>query len=814
MNFPIVGALLCVVLVARTLAAEPSGPAAFDMATPARVRVTVVDENNRPVAGAVVTLNLSGPGNGIDTTDRTPARKLSATSDRKGLAEISVDHPLAQVDAFAYAWTRARIEVAGKEYETFFSPDADRLELSPGIELSRRAVLDRTRTTRIHFEKPDGTRFPFVNFAPPFDRAIISHYPLNGYFADARGEYEFVHGRLDPGSPLVVGAARYDLADSGTTVIRLSAAAMKQAVAARQVEGRVLLADGSPAAGWRIAWNIFQGAGWDWGSGATHRRTESLSATQEAILPANGRFRLLTVGRWLVAISPEGIPFRFPIDAQVWPEGQARRLTLRIPPLQRIQRGQLNYSNQQLFQNVSGPASGLVLSLEGMISEAGDLQWTFGMAGPGRPNPKLTRTDSDGRYEIPIYYGDEPYYRTTTAFPEVPGIIARDPVVTVTPYGMGPRTIPAPPPVKRLRLSIEDETGKSVFERLGAQFRLKFEVPGQPFQTWVGGDAGSRHVFVPVAATALTITSEDNRLLRFSTTVALENQDDQLLRIRVPEAVMPHLLSGVVLGPDGRPVPGLQVNAYVLQVSAFSNGLPAPSWIDLPAYTDAQGRFTLTAAPPAGGLSLRRVDYGPLPGWSPAQEFSAGERDLSIRLSAGGTVRILPQDMADGSPFGFVLRPPAQPWLIGNLELAPDPATGASIARNVPPGRYTLVRFDRENNQQDQQVLAEVEVQPGQEVVIDPAKLAPVAARIVNEVSVTLDGRPFAGAVVSVLPPPAGPTLPRGDVSDDAGHARIAGPEGETLTLQARVPGQWIGSTTLEFQPGRTAVIPLRPEPK
>jgi hypothetical protein len=139
----------------------------------------------------------------------------------------------------------------------------------------------------------------------------------------------------------------------------------------------------------------------------------------------------------------------------------------------------------------------------------------------------------------------------------------------------------------------------------------------------------------------------------------------------------------------------------------------------------------------------------------------------------------------------------------------------------MPPGNYSLVNgvertFAGIEN-------TSVTVEGGRETLIDlsdPGYLAPPApdpAAAVRKVDITvmLDGKPFSGATVLLVPDQMN-RWADGDISDESGRVRLAeNPESQRgrRTVIARVPGKWAGQAAFEFGASQPVVIQLEKEP-
>jgi protocatechuate 3,4-dioxygenase beta subunit len=96
-------------------------------------------------------------------------------------------------------------------------------------------------------------------------------------------------------------------------------------------------------------------------------------------------------------------------------------------------------------------------------------------------------------------------------------------------------------------------------------------------------------------------------------------------------------LSGRVVDPDGKPVPGANVRAQLPRAAREeSSGRPTPSYVQGGwwATTDAQGGFALTGLPAGARVSVTTQPPAPFLPAEPA-DFEAGRSDAVLTVSAG-----------------------------------------------------------------------------------------------------------------------------------------------------------------------------------
>jgi len=124
-----------------------------------------------------------------------------------------------------------------------------------------------------------------------------------------------------------------------------------------RLEGRLLLADGTPAAGWAVAKTVILGSvGGTTGGPMYH----SIDLGDVAGVPSDGRFVVDLVCHrdrawtgwsgsagartYLAVLSPEGVPLIYALAPGTWPK-ETRQITVRVPAVRRFVEGRAVFAD-------------------------------------------------------------------------------------------------------------------------------------------------------------------------------------------------------------------------------------------------------------------------------------------------------------------------------------------------------------------------------------------------------------------------------------------------------------------------------------
>ncbi|HYH45477.1 MAG TPA: carboxypeptidase-like regulatory domain-containing protein, partial [Thermoanaerobaculia bacterium] len=228
-------------------------------------------------------------------------------------------------------------------------------------------------------------------------------------------------------------------------------------------------------------------------------------------------------------------------------------------------------------------------------------------------------------------------------------------------------------------------------------------------------------------------------------------------------------VTGQVVGPEGRPVPGAEVAVLTEGEAAPRGEAPGPREIS----TGPEGRFAVPHAPAARfAVEVRKPGYALLR-W-PEIAVPPGEGPIDL-----GVLRLVPGAVVSGRVSDRVGAPiaDAEVWLRGRR---PAGARRAPAARTDPAGAFRLVDL-RPGEPIDLQVTAEGYLEAAVRGVVPPPakplaiRLTP-AARVAGRV-VDGSGRPVAGAQVRLAPRPPEPGT--AGVPPPAGARELAVTSGE-----------------------------------
>ncbi len=213
---------------------------AVDANRPAHLRWVVKDIQGHPLPGATIRLVREMPD-----WPRLPAQTVDLTTDAEGKAAVE-QRWLSDDEGITWRATAA-VQLKGYVVEHVW------LDLFPGAEIERTVTLEPARTTLIRLRGPQGEPLPGVEFSIDYSDGKYTQTldrDLRFVCTDDRGEYRWVHGKLDgPFRLSVAYEQKFD--DVPVATVTLEEAALP--LAARRLRGTLLRADGMPAAGWFVA---------------------------------------------------------------------------------------------------------------------------------------------------------------------------------------------------------------------------------------------------------------------------------------------------------------------------------------------------------------------------------------------------------------------------------------------------------------------------------------------------------------------------------------------------------------------------------
>lgn len=790
---------------------------AFDVKAPARMQVLVLDEQGKPISEAIVQLRAHG----IEDVERASVRQ---TTNKKGEAELKTAPPNEAVSDSPDWAVGLHVDCEG------YLPHRQTLYLFPAAQMEKQVRLARARTTLIRLRGPTGNPLPFAPLSLAYERFGFTYQEM--VRANERGEFPFVHGELHGGFEVSVGGLRRACDDVAEITLTLNEEELESLLSPHRVEGRVVTADGHPAAGWFIAHGVaLQGS-----SGMRGGPWQSYYGARKLTkLPTDGSFGFEQNDEVLVVVSPQGIPFRYPLNGRSWPEA-TRNLTVRLPAVRRVHAGQLLYPDGR-------PAAQMRLRAQS-VQSFGNL-WTFGVFDPSGEsywpiNPAKAEggtaigslsTDGQGRYELPVYFGAKIEYRASPQNNYWHDDLTARATNLLRTSGTNDLTRH-----KRITLVFKDEQGVRVPE-MAVTAHSTYTTNRQVMNTSGGVprvDTQGCHLFVPANVDRIDFFAASFHWNQFTQSVRVVSPGDQVVELPVAERLRRKPLSGRVFDPDGQPVAGVSIAPYQKRDGFGVSGRSGVSgqerhYLGLRVKTDALGRFHFDAAPDECELSMHRFSEGgnarSLPGWIDPPVVTRDQRELTIRLQRSGSVRVrLPAGTA---------KPPAH-LSLDQLEDAIDPfgylvcdapRSQTLFAPFVQPGQYRLTNHDpkRLNVFTNSPIF----VRAGEETVVDltAAKhlLPEPSTRLWTEFVVEQDDKPVSGAMVKFLAVSSDSPWeqPQSDLTDNHGRVRFLAKAGEQFTAVARVPGQLLGwksftpskSRDLKISMTRTKTLVVRLKP-
>ena len=778
---------------------------AIDMRLPARIRVRVADEAGQPVRGARVTV-WSSPD-----AYWAVRRLAERETDAKGIAAFEIGPPgkLQTLDDEGPATLMV-------ERDGFLS-ERRRLSVFPDARLEPRVVLERKRRTTIRVLGPDGKGLADMRMVVDFTSARTN----------ARGEHVHVHGRLPDGLQIGIGSRTFVLADEREVELRLKREEIPAPQAARRLEGRLVTEDG-PADGWLIA----RGSRWAGGIGTNHRMTDTYRAKALERLGPAGAFAVDRAGDHVLFVSPQGIPFLFPLEPETWPPGP-RRVEVRVPRIRRRHRGRLVWAG-------GAAAAGVGIAVCDVRSQSRDYKLEIGTTRWDSRPPWRVRatdgspvgtfvTDREGRYALPVHVGADVDFRLLVNYGTRSGGLMREAKVVLEPRKREP-----PRPTKRILLVFSRESGEPLADMRGVSYETAEhrKEPASLSDIRVLGfasyDVRGAHVFLEPGTRRVDVAIRSTNWRPLERSLDVSGPQDRTVRIAMPDALRLRPLAGTVRDPDGKPVARVGVSLYTVSEDLDDD----PQYLGFNTTTDAEGRFAFEAAPDACFIHLSRWaadgNTWDLPGWSGPVPVTKEPRAMTVRLKRPGSVRLLLPDGPLPPTHSFGLerskREGPHPQPHDTYSLATDGRT--LYAPSVAPGRYGMVNYDSSPHQ-DLRGMADVDVtvEPGTETTVDlrQSTLFPLATLPTAWIELTIrgDGKPLSGATVTILTRAPGedrPEVVAADLSDVGGRVRFRALVGRRYVAVARMPGRrigWRGFTaerpaTLEVETTRSRTLVVR----
>ncbi|MCY3018566.1 MAG: hypothetical protein NTW87_05990 [Planctomycetota bacterium] len=739
----------------------------------ATVRVNVSGEEGRSVAGARISLK---PPEGASAPD-------AKTTDARGDATFELIHP--DWDAnLDIAWNvGVRVEADG-----FLPLNAD-WQLFPGAEKAERLVLESGQTTRFRVRNTQGVPLPGVSLR--FHSATKQNLGRMDFGeTDGQGVCVFVHPQLSARASVYVGTVEERFSPEATEVtVVVPPDKMPPGYPLRDLTVRVLDPNGRPAAGWFVAGRVARGVS----TSSTHSTIQyhCYSAWDVSALGADGVIVARHVGEHLAVISPQGVPFLYPLSPRNWPEGE-RRVTIRIPPVRRTHSG-------QLVTGAGAPVAGFPLRVQNV--QSGGQHWgvSYYQTTPGASTPGwwgfgsgapmqvgTWTTDADGRYQIPIYFGMlYSVYGGTRGF--YTSDLASETVATLRKSADDKRKY------KQVMFRFKDEKGALVSFNSCSYSGYA----GQKQLTSSGGgllsDTRGCHLFVGDKTDRIEFKARSHEWKEFSRTFNLDAAGDQQFEVTLPEDLRLPPLKGRVLDPAGKPVEDVSIGLYRPRERGARK--TDREYLGYNATTDAEGRFSFPAAPDECLVNMYR--YAPdgntssLPGWCEPPAVTPKDRDITVRLQPCGSVRVLLPDTFPRDQRLYVAN--ARDTEAMGYSLVHDAAARAWVAPYVQPGHFTLTSYGSTLD-----LVATVDMKAGEETVVDLRErkfAAAVEAEAWHELIVTSAGQPASGAIVTLY------TMPRGDTA--AIRKLIAELGDKDFDTRERAQNQLA-------EMGATAIMPLR----
>lgn len=774
-------------LLALFLLASPA--CAVDMTQPASVQVTVQDKDGHPLPQAAVTFGTE---------------KISLEATGRGHFETRSLQPA--LDIF---WTEHLVvSLAG------FLPYKTDIQLYPGAQTVLPVTLSLARATRLHLRGLNGEPLAGISLHISGTAATLPYNSLLRLSGstDAQGDYVFTHPPL--ASPIIVtsgpsysvSAFRRELPDAPEITVVLS-----EAERPHPMRLTLLLPDGSPAAGWQVGPNAYST-----GSGGIGGDIPTIFYSADALVQTgpDGTASFGQTEEHLIVLSPQGLPFLYSLHPETWLAG-LHTVMLRLPALRRTQSGQLAGKDGK-------PAAHIALGVN--TARSGLEKWQFPTTAP----IGSLFTDAEGRYALPQYYGASYEYQAKSQLSAYDLTTAH---ATVTSYVDEERKNPAD--YKQVTMRFADEQGKPLpdiaLDRADAYQK-------DALVSSLGGngttDQRGSHLFLPNTIDRVVITSQAHEWTQMTQTLAVSGTGDQEFTLTMPQSLHLKPLSGVLLDPHGKPVPGATMPLY--HGVDLRSGNTNNDFLQFSTTTDAKGRFAFAAAPDSCEIDLYRFGSGQqpnLPGWIAPPQVTPQARHLTIRLRPflTCTVRaLLPPSVTTAPKEVYLESAPAKDDLPAYLFATFDPKAHTLLWNRIPPGTYTLTTASAKLPAAAR-ISQPVTLKTHSETRIDlrdkaasfpqPPKSGSIGVYLTDD-----QGKPLSGAVVTLwTDQEAGERQFPADLTDENGQARLPLGIGQHGVIVAHVAGKLIGwmevtgqkeaSVSFGMQPAQTLTVPLKPLP-
>ncbi len=689
---------------------------AMDASRPARVRVVVQDDQGRALPGARVQLLRPMPG-----WRERPPTPVGATTDAEGTVLVERPRP---ADATRITWDET-VRVVSDGY----LPGGLRLHLFPGAQVDRTVKLENVRTTRIRLRGPRGEPLARVGLKISYVKEggqIYDHGEPRFLFTDEQGECRWRHGTLPEGFHLSGRPEKERLKDGPVVTVAYKEGELPPA--APLLRGKLLLTDGSVAAGWLVARKVrFIGS---WGAIPGSELRNSMKLEDLARVGSDGSFEA-DAETFLVVVSPDGMPFLHELAPATWPPG-TRQVTLHVPEVRGEHHGRVVYEGGK-------PVAGLPIEV-GAVRWGGQLWEIFiekdvlgfrkslwGARATDGTAIGGFRTDTQGHYTVPTYFGTAAMFdasRQGWSLDDRNGLGTNARNVWKRDNQDTGQNLER---FKDVTLVFEDERG----QRLPSiQFRLstRYVVENNARDDWeIGEDARGRHLFIDRSIDRVELEAEDwkRKWLPLKTAVEIRDADDQVVHVTLDDAHRLLPLAGRVFDPDGNGAKRARVLLY--DATREKRDVHGNDYLRLNTITDEDGKFFFDAAPDRCYIevaSSREESDAGLQGWSVPLAVDRRTRDVEIRLQLGGSLKLLlPAGIGADADGIYAEREGATadaPIRHRGTYFQRDMDRDELLSDIIRPGWYLLKNYRPESTEAFAALgTVRAEVQPGEQIVVD-----------------------------------------------------------------------------------------------
>ena len=698
-----------------------------------------------------------------------------------------------------------------------YYPQTVQVVAVPGARLTREITLAKQLTTTLRFFETDGS-------VAAYRRITTGNWYVVA--ADGKGEYRFSHPPLD--RPMYINfrgevfwlekeeaggvkeirpvGLRYLPPPGGSPTADLGERNTPARVPIGRVRGRLVGDDGQPARGWFVAQRVIRSGGWgSFCCSDPSLELYSFNYRELDEVAADGAFELFPAHEELIAISPEGLPFRYPLNPVAWRDGDFVKETEITVPQLKSRKWKLRFGSED------GAAAADVEVLPSKIGSSYDIwdlfpgltEWTDlrYYAGSEPPPPlearlkHLATSDADGEINLSIHPWrkiQEYRWRLADGKPDEWGSFSigtkesASGVIVLEKQAIAERK---PETYRKLICSsFSDSYGNKVDpEQIRWNTYLEDIVQMSGKGGFVGDEKSGFAMFVSGVKDRVEFSCKNSRGGAETFNVRFGEQGALPTGVEVKFQTAgnaPPSLWGKVIGSDGKPAKGVGLTLTWRRLADSRAKYP-----QVHVKSDRAGKFMFAKAPPECGFYVYaihdRYSYS-LDGLVDIPTITPTNREIEIRVKPVGAVRVKLVG-AKVLPRHLLLRAEDEKQLGRKYFMLYPTREEPSVffSPYVAPGNHPIAASSSDDGLE---WLREepISVQAGKETNLEirpPKRMsdpAPDEALVPVSVTVMRDGKPVTGAIVKTHES----SVPRQPHSDGDGH--VTSYIGDTTDMSGR----------------------------